>query len=189
MWKNLVDRLPTNEFLREEVISHTCLSQPFEQHTIWRVIRQVNMSTGWRTSVMSTGWRRFIGCLKLEVIFCKRATHYRFLLREMTHKDKSSYDSPPPCTCPVIQGRPIWVLYATTATYCNTLQHAVPHCTTLQQTMTTSFIWAKKKPKLSERIDLSCGGVTLQMQTSQVCRVAKYIHIYLYVYINIYIYM
>ena len=33
---------------------------------------------------VSTGWRRPIGCLKLQVIFRKRATNYRALLREMT---------------------------------------------------------------------------------------------------------
>ena len=30
---------------------------------------------------LSTGWRRPIGCLKLQVIFCKIATNYRALLR------------------------------------------------------------------------------------------------------------
>ena len=44
------------------------------------------------------GWRRPIGCLKLQVIFRKRATNYRALLRKMTYKDKASYDSSPPCT-------------------------------------------------------------------------------------------
>jgi len=47
----------------------------------------------------STGWRRPIVCLKLQVIFCKRATNYRALLRKMTYKDKASYDSMPPCSC------------------------------------------------------------------------------------------
>jgi len=47
---------------------------------------------------MHTGWRRPIGCLKLQVIFRKRATNYRALLRNMTYKDKASYDSTPPCT-------------------------------------------------------------------------------------------
>jgi len=32
-----------------------------------------------------------IGCLKLQVIFHKRATNYRALLREMTYKDKACY--------------------------------------------------------------------------------------------------
>jgi len=37
-----------------------------------------------------------IECLKLQVISNKRATHYRALLRKMTHKDEASYGSLPP---------------------------------------------------------------------------------------------
>ena len=43
-------------------------------------------------------WRRLMGCLKLQVIFHKRATNYRVLLRKMTYTDKASYWSSPPCT-------------------------------------------------------------------------------------------
>jgi len=56
--------------------------------------------TFWQQSTLhslSTGWRRLIGCLKLQVIFRKRATNYRALLRKMTYEDKASYDSTPPC--------------------------------------------------------------------------------------------
>jgi len=44
----------------------------------------------------SRGWRRCIGCLKLQVIFRKRATNSRALWRKMTYKDKASYASSPP---------------------------------------------------------------------------------------------
>jgi len=44
-----------------------------------------------------TGWRRVIGCLKLQVIFRKRATMYRALWRKMTWRDEASYDSTAPC--------------------------------------------------------------------------------------------
>jgi len=44
-----------------------------------------------------TGWRRFIGSPKLQIIFHKRATTDRSLLRKMTYKDKGSYESSPPC--------------------------------------------------------------------------------------------
>jgi len=44
-----------------------------------------------------TGWRRLIGCLMLQVMFRKRATNHRALLRKMTYEDKASYDSTPPC--------------------------------------------------------------------------------------------
>jgi len=46
---------------------------------------------------MPTGWRRLIGSPKLQIIFHKRATKYRSLLRKMTHKDKGAYESSPPC--------------------------------------------------------------------------------------------
>jgi len=48
--------------------------------------------------ILSTGWRRLIGSPKLQIIFHKRDTKYRSLLRKMTYKDKGSYESSPPCT-------------------------------------------------------------------------------------------
>jgi len=48
-------------------------------------------------AICGTGWRRPIGFLKLQVIFCKRATNYRAILRKMNSKGKASYDSTPPC--------------------------------------------------------------------------------------------
>ena len=48
-----------------------------------------------------TGWRRLVGPPKLQIIFHKRATKYRSLLRGMTYKDKGSYESSPPC---ILQG-------------------------------------------------------------------------------------
>jgi len=49
--------------------------------------------------IEDTGWRRLIGSPELQIIFHKRATKYRSLLRKMTYKDKGSYESSPPCTC------------------------------------------------------------------------------------------
>jgi len=46
----------------------------------------------------ATGWRRLIGSPKLQIIFHKRASKYRLLLRKTTYKDKGSHDSTPPCT-------------------------------------------------------------------------------------------
>jgi len=43
-----------------------------------------------------TGWRRLIGSPKLQIIFHKRATKYRSLLRKMTYKDKGFYESSHP---------------------------------------------------------------------------------------------
>ena len=45
----------------------------------------------------STGWRRLIGSPKLQIIFHKKATKCRSLLRKMTYKDKGSYESSPLC--------------------------------------------------------------------------------------------
>ena len=47
---------------------------------------------------LHTGWRRLIGCHKLQVIFRKRATNCRALLRKMAYKDKAFYGSLPPCS-------------------------------------------------------------------------------------------
>ena len=49
------------------------------------------------TEHQDTGQRRSIGCLRLQVMFRKRATNYRALLRKTTYKDKASYDFTPHC--------------------------------------------------------------------------------------------
>ena len=56
------------------------------------------MCHSWVICIMDTGWRRFIGSPKLQIIFHKRATKYRSLLRKMPYKDKGSYESSLPCT-------------------------------------------------------------------------------------------
>ena len=71
------------------------------------------------------GWQRPIGCLKLQVIFRKRAIKYRALLRKMTYKDETSCGSSPPYT-----------LHYTLKTHCNTLQHTAAHYNTLQHITT-----------------------------------------------------
>ena len=48
-------------------------------------------------NTLDTGWRRLIGSPKLQIIFHKRATKYRSLLRKITYKDKGSHESSPPC--------------------------------------------------------------------------------------------
>ena len=42
------------------------------------------------THDMNRGWKKFIKCLKLQVLFRKRATNHRALLRKMTYEDKDS---------------------------------------------------------------------------------------------------
>jgi len=46
-----------------------------------------------------TGWRRLIRCLKLQVIYRKRATDYRALLRKMTHEDRHPMTLRHPLSC------------------------------------------------------------------------------------------
>jgi len=58
----------------------------------WVYICETNVWFG------DTGWRRPIRCLKLQVIYRKRATNYRALLRKMTCKNKASYGFWPPCS-------------------------------------------------------------------------------------------
>ena len=57
-----------------------------------------NKSNHHHISTLSSDRRRPIRCLRLQVIFRKRTTNYRALLREMIYEDKASYDSSPPCT-------------------------------------------------------------------------------------------
>ena len=74
--------------------------------------------------VSGTGWRSLIGCLKLQVIFRKRATNYRALWRKITCKDKASSESTPPCSI-------IWGAaskWATQTADCNILRHTPTHC-------------------------------------------------------------
>jgi len=73
---------------------HTCVmtcsyvscDPPVTHSYVWH-----NSCTG-VTWLLHTGWRTSIGCLKLQVIFCKRATNYRALLRKVTYKDKAPCD-------------------------------------------------------------------------------------------------
>ena len=44
-----------------------------------------------------TGWPRPVGCLKLQVIFRKRGTNYRALLRKTIYIENASYGPLPPC--------------------------------------------------------------------------------------------
>jgi len=61
-------------------------------HVQTLICREVDVYGGWA----DTGWRRLIASPKLQIIFHKRATTYRSLLRKMTYKDKGSYESSPP---------------------------------------------------------------------------------------------
>jgi len=86
------------------------------------------------------GWRRLIGCLKLQVIFCKRATKYRALLRKMTCKDKAPCDSTPPCTHSYISCD-LFICVATLKHMCDTTQAICVATLNHMCDMTQSYEW------------------------------------------------
>jgi len=92
-----------------------------------------------RTHRCRTGWRRPIGCLKLQVIFRKRATNYRALFREMTYKDKASHGCSPPCNvlssthllrCVAVYRR-VSLYVAVCCACCSVMQHVAACCSVL----------------------------------------------------------
>ena len=50
-----------------------------------------------RFVMIGTEWRRPIECLKLQIIFGKRATDHRSFLQKITYEDKASYACSSPC--------------------------------------------------------------------------------------------
>ena len=84
------------------VFSFFSVSHVFEMSDVMDLCACINTQSGityrkHACTFSSTGWRRPIGCLQLQVIFRKRATNYRALMRKMTCKDKASNRSSPPC--------------------------------------------------------------------------------------------
>jgi len=73
-----------------------CLTHSWYRVTVTQcyggwLMHALEFVTQYHTCIHCTEWRRPIGCLKLQVIFCKRATNYRALLRKITHVSHS-YD-------------------------------------------------------------------------------------------------
>ena len=56
----------------------------------WVEILQIQVKASYGSVPPCTGWPRPIGSPKLHIIFHKKATKYRSLLRKMTYKDKRS---------------------------------------------------------------------------------------------------
>ena len=98
-WK-LVGNFGIRNYLKSDLLRPWCLSSheslinsgKMKNEKTMRYMRYVS------GPCMTTGWRRLIGSPKLQIIFHKRATKYRSLLRKMTYKDKGSYESSPPCS-------------------------------------------------------------------------------------------
>jgi len=96
-WFDFVWRIATNWF------SHPTYPSYFTYRpTIWYVcihMHQFIVTHSWHENNMVSciGWQRLIRCLKLQVIFRKRATNYRAHLRKMAYEDQAPYASTPPC--------------------------------------------------------------------------------------------
>ena len=78
-------------------------------------------------AIYGTGWRRLIGSPKLQIIFHKRATKYKSLLRKMTYKDKRSYESSPPCIYIIYIARAVYIPYMYIAHAIYTLYICIVH--------------------------------------------------------------
>jgi len=111
-----------------------------------------------------TGWWKPIGCLKLQVIFRKRATNYRALLWKMTYEHKASYDSTPPCifrctTWPIQMGDQtdlsicvIWLVYV-----CDMAQVYVVHSGALSSSTPSWFHMNESRHMYHfTRMNMSC---------------------------------
>ena len=87
---------------RETLARETLANAHFLCTNKFKMQNAENESSSTSRECRATGWQRLTGCLKLQVIFRKRATNYRALLRKMTYEDKPSYASWPPCTAPML---------------------------------------------------------------------------------------
>ena len=72
-----------------------------------------------QTDRSATEWQRLVGCLKLQVIFRKRATDYKAFLREMNFEDKASYTLRHPVAMSNPSGVPVTVQKQIPATELN----------------------------------------------------------------------
>ena len=73
-----------------------CISRTHFGHTFW-LSQDISLTHSHILVETNTGLRRPIGCLKLQIIFRKRAINYRAFVRKMTCKDKAFFESAPPC--------------------------------------------------------------------------------------------
>jgi len=110
-----------------------------------------------------TGWRRSIGCLKLQVIFRKRATIYRALLWKMTCEDEASCDSLYATLYPDLTSRlpvtacccPTWFIFMQhTATHCNKTACCCAKWFIFMRDVTESYAWRDSVICVTWLIDL-----------------------------------
>jgi len=92
IWKRLLANM--DESCHTLWMSHVTHVNAKKQ--MWSVLSHIWMWEFARRQ-LGTGWQSLIGSPKLQIIFHKRATEYKSLLRKMIYKDKGSYESSPPC--------------------------------------------------------------------------------------------
>jgi len=103
-------------------IGHVWMSCVWKRVT-WTCVTWVCVTRMYLYCVIQTGWRRPIGCVKLQVIFRKRATNHRALWWKMTYKDKASYGSLPPCMNALFHAREyvVWHTHTHTDASCHSI--------------------------------------------------------------------
>ena len=86
------------ELARLDIIREFCNLTKNTKHRISLGFRtKISCFFAGNATFLGTGFRRLIGSPKLQIIFHKKTTKYRSLLRKMTYKDKGSYESSPSC--------------------------------------------------------------------------------------------
>ena len=121
-------------------------------------------------NLQGTGWRRLIESVKLHIIFHKRVTNYRALLRKMTYKDKGSYESSPPVWLDAHQSNRASTscVHIYTNIYTHTCTHFTPHTPTWERSVES--LWS-----------VSCSS-SISPSVNFVCAYA-YVHTYIYIHI------
>jgi len=146
---------------------------PPEKWCFWQTLNEWFLNQ--EEVVDITGWRRLIGSPKLQIIFHKRATKYRSLLRKMTYKDKRSYESSPTCT---VEGH-VQVCYGSSARTeakinCHPSSGKDPSCIPFEECNTQihvyvytrgSFMLAASTRCLKQRLYHSGPNATFQSKT------------------------
>ena len=90
----------TNIPINKRTNKHTC------EHMSHGIFTKQKTNRVWNTE-----GQKSIGCLRLQVIFRKRATNYRALVRKITYKDEAFNGSSPPCITTFVTGS-VWLLLA-----------------------------------------------------------------------------
>ena len=87
VWLNEDAKMPRHFPQKSHIISGS-----FAKNDLWlkkhltkrRILKSIVLFLILLWQTFSIGWRRLIGCLKLQVVFRKRATNYMALLRKET---------------------------------------------------------------------------------------------------------